>query len=256
MKLNGINLKGYSSTDDSAQFELTGTDIKEVADLDGQLLTVTDDEGGEVEAFVGYSIAYIQVQDDDVIRMRAVKVMDDTTAAAIEALSQQIQSTDAKAETAEAAAEEAKAIAEQSGSNPQLVDLAKIVAPSMASFMSDEQALSVSDFFPEFEVGKDYKQKDVFRYGGKLFRVAQDHTSQAQWVPGETGTESLYTEIAVGEDGIDVWTEPTGAHDAYNAGDKVHYPDENGPVYVSLVDGNTWSPEAYPEGWEVETDGE
>ena len=69
MLLNGIRLTGYSSTEDSAQFELAETTVKDVAALDGQLLTVTDDEGGEVEASVGYSIAYIQVEDDGTIRL-------------------------------------------------------------------------------------------------------------------------------------------------------------------------------------------
>lgn len=44
------------------------------------------------------------------------------------------------------------------------------------------------------------------------------------------------------------WVQPTGAHDAYNIGDKVTY---NGQHYVSKLDGNVWSPEAYPAGWEV-----
>ena len=100
MLLNGIRLTGYSSTEDSAQFELAETTVKDVAALDGQLLTVTDDDGGEVEAFVGYSIAYIQVEDDGAIRMRAVKVMDDGTAAAIEALSQKVDAATEKADAA------------------------------------------------------------------------------------------------------------------------------------------------------------
>lgn len=100
MLLNGIRLTGYSSTEDAAQFELAETTVKDVAALDGQLLTVTDDDGGEVEAFVGYSIAYIQVEDDGTIRMRAVKVMDDTTAAAIEALSQKVDAAAEKADEA------------------------------------------------------------------------------------------------------------------------------------------------------------
>ena len=42
------------------------------------------------------------------------------------------------------------------------------------------------------------------------------------------------------------WVQPTGAHDAYQKGDKVRY---NGNVYESLIDGNVWSPDAYPAGW-------
>lgn len=48
---------------------------------------------------------------------------------------------------------------------------------------------------------------------------------------------------------IPVWVQPTGAHDAYQTGDRVHYPGENDPVYESLIDGNVWSPEVYPAGW-------
>ena len=42
--------------------------------------------------------------------------------------------------------------------------------------------------------------------------------------------------------------QPTGAHDCYNTGDKVTY---NGQHYVSKIDGNVWSPEAYPAGWQA-----
>lgn len=44
------------------------------------------------------------------------------------------------------------------------------------------------------------------------------------------------------------WVQPTGSHDAYNIGDKVTF---NGKHYTSKIDGNTWSPEAYPDGWEA-----
>ena len=44
------------------------------------------------------------------------------------------------------------------------------------------------------------------------------------------------------------WVQPTGAHDCYNTGDKVTY---NGQHYVSKIDGNVWSPDAYPAGWEA-----
>ena len=99
MLLNGIRLTGYSSTEDAASFELAETTVKDVAALDGQLLAVTDDEGGEVEAFVGYSVDYIK-REGEIIRMRAVKVMEDTTAAAIEALGQKVDAASKKADEA------------------------------------------------------------------------------------------------------------------------------------------------------------
>ena len=45
------------------------------------------------------------------------------------------------------------------------------------------------------------------------------------------------------------WVQPTGAHDAYGVGDKVTY---NGKHYISTMDGNVWSPDAYPAGWQVQ----
>lgn len=44
------------------------------------------------------------------------------------------------------------------------------------------------------------------------------------------------------------WVQPTGAHDAYNTGDKVTY---NGKHYQSTINGNVWSPDAYPAGWQL-----
>lgn len=44
------------------------------------------------------------------------------------------------------------------------------------------------------------------------------------------------------------FVQPTGAHDAYQIGDRVLY---NGKVYESLIAGNTYSPDAYPQGWKL-----
>lgn len=115
---------------------------------------------------------------------------------------------------------------------------------------TDEQALEVPDLYPEYEVDHAYKKDERFTYNGRLFKVNQAHTSAAQWVPGETGTESLYTCLEMAGDGYLVWTQPTGAHNAYNTGDIVHYPTEDDPLYKSLIDGNSWSPDAYPQGWQ------
>jgi len=63
-------------------------------------------------------------------------------------------------------------------------------------------------------------------------------------------TPALYTEVAK-PGKIPVWRQPSGAQDAYNTGDKVHYPDADGPVYESTVDNNVWNPADYPAGWKI-----
>lgn len=44
------------------------------------------------------------------------------------------------------------------------------------------------------------------------------------------------------------YVQPTGAHDAYQTGDIVNY---NGTLYKSKNDNNVWSPDEYPDAWEV-----
>lgn len=110
--------------------------------------------------------------------------------------------------------------------------------------LPDEDALEAVELFPVWGIGIDYARTVRVRYEDKLYRCEQPHTSQAGWEP--PNVPALWTEVAKpGE--IPVWRQPTGAQDAYMKGDKVHYPDADGPVYVSDVDNNVWEPGVY--GW-------
>ncbi len=110
--------------------------------------------------------------------------------------------------------------------------------------LPDEDALEAVELFPLWAADTAYSLDERIRFGEKLYRCVQAHTSQADWIPPET--PALWTEVAKpGE--IPVWKQPTGAQDAYQTGDKVRYPDENGDVWVSTVDNNTWQPGVY--GW-------
>ena len=116
-----------------------------------------------------------------------------------------------------------------------------------AQSLDDGDALDAVELFENWSGdGVAYQKDKRLRYDGKLYKVLQDHTSQEDWPPDVA--VSLYVEVAEpGE--IPVWKQPTGAHDAYNTGDKVHYPDADGPVYISTVDNNVWVPGVY--GWEL-----
>ena len=133
------------------------------------------------------------------------------------------------------------------------LELRKALQIFLSTLDADTQAenmMEVSSVFPEYQIGKAYKTKDVFRYGensvgdAQLYQVLQDHTSAAEWTP-DTAT-SLYKAIGVTESGYPEWVQPLGASDAYNTGDIVSY---NGVLYQSTIDGNVWSPDAYPAGW-------
>lgn len=115
-----------------------------------------------------------------------------------------------------------------------------------------DKILEIPSVYPVYMVGKAYKVKDIFRYGensvgdAQLYQVLQDHTSAAEWKPD--ASPSLYKAVGVTEEGYPEWVQPVGASDAYNEGDIVSY---NGVLYRSTVNGNVWSPDAYPQGWEV-----
>lgn len=122
--------------------------------------------------------------------------------------------------------------------------LRRLIEQAVTS-LPDEDALECATLFEAWSAGISVAVGDRMEYGGKLFKCVQAHTTAAEWPPDRT--PALWTEVAKpGE--IPVWRQPTGAQDAYMKGDKVHYPGENDPVWVSAVDNNVWEPGVY--GWE------
>ena len=112
--------------------------------------------------------------------------------------------------------------------------------------ITDEDALQAVELFPQWVIEHAYIVGERLQYNGVLYRVVQAHTSQADWTPDIT--PALFV-----VDSIDEWPEfvqPTGAHDAYKKGDQITF---NGKHYISLIDGNVYSPAAYPAGWQEQT---
>ena len=109
--------------------------------------------------------------------------------------------------------------------------------------LTDEDALQAVELFPQWVTGRAYAVDERLQYNGVLYRVVQAHTSQADWTPDKT--PALFVVVS-----LDEWPEfvqPTGAHDAYKKGDKITF---EGKHYISLIDGNVYSPTAYPAGWQ------
>lgn len=250
---NTIECGGYVfPLKDCVEFSLADTTIAEAAQLEAPyVLTEGEDT---VASFAGYVQTAVYLgSDEGSVRLRAARDLPTESKDAIEAveanlgvLSAQVSATDAKADEAKATAQTAA-----EGANPQVATFASIALPSMAATMTDEQAISVSTLWPEWSAdGVQYKIDDVVNHADHLWRCEQAHTSQESWTPD--AAPSLWSQIDIAGDGVDVWTQPTGAHNAYNVGDRVHYPTASDPIYVSLIDGNTWAPDAYPAGWQLE----
>ena len=118
--------------------------------------------------------------------------------------------------------------------------------------LPDEKALEVAAVYDPWVVCKSYTVGEFLTYGvngvgdPQLYKCISAHISQADWTPDKA--VSLFDAIGLDDSGYPVWSQPTGAHDAYNKGDIVNY---NGVLYESLIDGNVYSPDAYPTGWAV-----
>ena len=63
----------------------------------------------------------------------------------------------------------------------------------------------------------------------------------------ESGSPQEQEEPPV-EDEYPEYVQPTGAHDAYNTGDKITF---NGKKYTCKMNGCVWSPDVYPSAWEL-----
>ncbi len=121
--------------------------------------------------------------------------------------------------------------------------------------LTDDEAMEVATVYPVWETDKSYAVGVMVTYGEnavgdpQLYRCVQAHTSQDTWMPDVSS--SLWSPIGLAPDDIPIWSQPTGAHDAYNINDRVHYPDASGSIYISIVDANIWEPGVY--GWSLAT---
>ena len=109
-----------------------------------------------------------------------------------------------------------------------------------AALMSDEAALDSIELIAPWKIKESVKVGDRRRFDGALYKCIQAHTTQADWTPDIT--PALWVAVSIEE--YPEWVQPTGAHDAYNIGDKVTY---KGNRYVCAVDGNVYAPDVY--GW-------
>ena len=116
--------------------------------------------------------------------------------------------------------------------------------------LPDDQAMEVADLYPDWVAMKAYAVDEIVKYGvnadgeTQLYKVIQAHTSQEDWKPDVTA--SLYKAIGFTDDGVSIWTQPLGSHDAYAKGDVVSFENQ---LWISTVDGNVWQPGVY--GWEL-----
>lgn len=117
-------------------------------------------------------------------------------------------------------------------------DYNRIMTDVAISYLDDDEAESVTVLFENWEVGVAYAVGDRRQYDGLLYRCVQSHTSQADWTPDIT--PALW--VRTSTDPFPEWVQPTGAHDAYNKGDKVSH---LGKHWESDIDANVYEPPTF-----------
>lgn len=126
------------------------------------------------------------------------------------------------------------------------------VIEALAVNLDDEKALDSKELFPYWNAEAAYEVGARVRFEDVLYKCLQAHQAQADWTP--TAAPSLWAKVLIPDpEVVPVWEQPDSTN-PYMKGDRVHYPTEDDPIYESLIDNNTWSPEAYPAGWQVVTE--
>jgi hypothetical protein len=138
--------------------------------------------------------------------------------------------------------EQAEIKAAEADNAVDITALKKLLRPQVEQ-LPDEEKEEYAFIFPAWRTGQAVAVDDIRQHDGNLYRCVQAHTTQIDWVPDVT--PALWVRV-YDPNVIPVWTQPDGAHDAYQTGDKVYWP-EGGPIWESTLDDNVWEPGVY--GW-------
>lgn len=124
------------------------------------------------------------------------------------------------------------------------VDPADAIIDAVKDEISDDQASTIIDYYPVWDLEASYKAGNRVRYLDGFYRCLQDHTAQESWNPIDA--PSLWAAIidatVPGED-YPEWIQPDSTN-PYAKGDRVTH---DSHYWESDVDGNVWEPGVY--GW-------
>ena len=126
--------------------------------------------------------------------------------------------------------------------NAKVVNGITFVTMAEAGSIDAVTAAEHSDLFQEWAYPIAYTVGQIRRYKEVLYKCVQAHTSQADWTPDTAA--SLWSKTSDPAEEWPEWSQPVGAHDAYEKDAKVSH---NGKHWKSDVASNVWEPGVY--GW-------
>ena len=112
---------------------------------------------------------------------------------------------------------------------------------NLVTYIASQDANS----YPPIPNVGEWCEAKIYAYGNNKVKCLQPHT-RMHFTPEET--PALWLIIETVTEGYPEWVQPTGAHDAYQIGDRVSFNSKN---YESLINANVWSPIVYPAGWKL-----
>lgn len=128
------------------------------------------------------------------------------------------------------------------------------VLPSivMRANLNDAEAIKYKNLYPEWTVGETYELGWIVSYEGELYRIGQPSiTASETYLPGATGTESIYSHIKIDEEGYEYWKEWDGITGLYYVGDIVRDPEDE-RLYICISPNCTYGPpHSVPSFWKL-----
>lgn len=135
-----------------------------------------------------------------------------------------------------------------------IVRLARLNLQQQAATMGATQFISCAALLPAWQPGP-YTTGQAVNHNGQPWRCLQDHDSTGNdtWSPGAAPSlwgayHSTTAKWAL------PWVAPTGAHDAYQAGEYMIWTD--GQTYRCTTDNTVHSPDVLPQSWECQQNGD
>lgn len=128
--------------------------------------------------------------------------------------------------------------------NPYMKEAEEIrkAIDTFAENQTDKTLIDNKAAFSLWRSGITAEKDKIYRFGDDLYRCIQPHITQDDWTPDKV--PALFVKISLEE--YPQWRQPTGAHEAYNKGDKVS---DEGKHWISEIDGNVWKPGTVAGAW-------
>lgn len=253
-QFNVVRAEFYIEGQELQNFLDNGMDYDQLAEE--KMKWILETNTTPVDSFVLESIQREQDRVGLAVEENKSLAIEQATEAAMQIASEKVESVRADIETSDQKMDQIEQeIKEMVRIATEKIETITTVARKLVRIdeLTTEDIADLIALYDEWVVDEAVAVGDIRSHGGRLYKVIQAHTAQADWTPDVT--PALWVEIAPpttdeGEAIVPEWVQPTGAHDAYKIGDRVLF---SGKIYQSLIGANTWSPIGYPQGWEEVT---